>query len=127
MSDDEIAETNALTRRAARADNNECRHVLTYKDNKEAIDLVMLRNCANTLQKTAISDGESANEMDNDGIKHVIHICNRFIALVDTYAVQAMRSSANQRIRRITTSVSNSAVLDSISPNFPQWALRDGL
>ncbi|OAD68577.1 hypothetical protein PHYBLDRAFT_150170 [Phycomyces blakesleeanus NRRL 1555(-)] len=118
MSDDEIVETNALTRRAARADDNECRRVLAYKDNKEAIDLVMLRDCANTLQKAVMSDGESANEMDEDGIKHVIHICNRFIALVDTYAVQAMESSANQRIQRITTSVSNSAVPDNISPNF---------
>ncbi|OAD75733.1 hypothetical protein PHYBLDRAFT_143982 [Phycomyces blakesleeanus NRRL 1555(-)] len=136
MSDDEIAETNALTRRAARADDNECRRVLAYKDNKEAIDLVMLRDCANTLQKAVMSDGESADEMDEDGIKYVIHIvqpgwrsdeCNRFIALVDTYAVQAMGSSANQRIRRITTSVSNSAVPDNISPNFPRWALRDGL
>ncbi|OAD68006.1 hypothetical protein PHYBLDRAFT_151091 [Phycomyces blakesleeanus NRRL 1555(-)] len=136
MSDDEIAETNALTQRAARADDNECCRVLAYKDNKEAIDLVMLRDCANTLQKAVMSDGESANEMDEDGIKHVIHIvqpgwrsdeCNRFIALVDTYAVQAMGSSANQRIRRITTSVSNSAVPDNISPNFPRWALRDGL
>ncbi|OAD65786.1 hypothetical protein PHYBLDRAFT_175748 [Phycomyces blakesleeanus NRRL 1555(-)] len=144
MSDDEIAETNALTQRAARADDmsimliyiNECHRVLAYKDNKEAIDLVMLRDCANTLQKAVMSDGESANEIDEDGIKHVIHIvqpgwrsdeCNRFIALVDTYAVQAMGSSANQRIRRITTSVSNSAVLDNISPNFPWWALRDGL
>ncbi|OAD65119.1 hypothetical protein PHYBLDRAFT_171282 [Phycomyces blakesleeanus NRRL 1555(-)] len=136
MSDDEIAETNALTRRAARADDNECRRVLAYKDNKKAIDLVMLRDCANTLQKAVMSDGESADEMDEDGIKHVIHIvqpgwrsdeCNRFIALVDTYAVQAMGSSANQRIRRITTSVSNSAVPDNISPNFPRWALRDGL
>ncbi|OAD78110.1 hypothetical protein PHYBLDRAFT_141976 [Phycomyces blakesleeanus NRRL 1555(-)] len=127
MSDDEIAETNALTRRAARADDNECCRVLAYKDNKEAIDLVMLRDCANTLQKAVMSDGESADEMDEDGIKHVIHICNRFIALVDTYAVQAMGSSANQRICRITTCVSNSAVPDNISPNFPRWALRDGL
>ncbi|OAD78049.1 hypothetical protein PHYBLDRAFT_164929 [Phycomyces blakesleeanus NRRL 1555(-)] len=136
MSDDEIAETNAFTQRAARADNNECCRVLAYKDNKEAIDLVMLRDCANTLQKAVMSDGESADEMDEDDIKHVIHIvqsgwrsneCNRFIALVDTYAIQAMGSSANQRIRRITTSVSNSAVPYNISPNFPQWALRDGL
>ncbi|OAD74078.1 hypothetical protein PHYBLDRAFT_144538 [Phycomyces blakesleeanus NRRL 1555(-)] len=136
MSDDEIAETNALTRRAARADDNECCRVLAYKDNKEAIDLVMLRDCANTLQKAVMSDGESDNEMDEDGIKHVIHIvqpswrsdeCNRFIALVDTYAVQAIGSSANKRIRRITTSVSNSAVPDNISPNFPRWGLRDGL
>ncbi|OAD66830.1 hypothetical protein PHYBLDRAFT_70177 [Phycomyces blakesleeanus NRRL 1555(-)] len=136
MSDDEIVETNALTRRAARADNNECRHVLAYKDNKEAIDLVMLRDCANTLQKAVMSDGESADGMDEDGIKHVIHIvqsswrsneCNRFIALVDTYAVQAMGSSANQRIREITTSVSNPVVLDNISPNFLRWVLRDRL
>ncbi|OAD74562.1 hypothetical protein PHYBLDRAFT_144997 [Phycomyces blakesleeanus NRRL 1555(-)] len=136
MSDDEIAETNALIQRAARADDNECRCVLAYKDNKEAIDLVMLRACANTLQKAVMSDGESANEMDEDGIKHVIHIvqlgwrsdeCNCCIALVDTYAVQAMGSSANQRICKITTSVSNSAVPDNISHNFPWWTLRDGL
>ncbi|OAD73073.1 hypothetical protein PHYBLDRAFT_71593 [Phycomyces blakesleeanus NRRL 1555(-)] len=74
MSDDEIAETNALTQRAARADNNECHYVLIYKDNKEAIDLLMLRDCANTLQKAVMSDGESADEMDKDGIKHVIYI-----------------------------------------------------
>ncbi|OAD68287.1 hypothetical protein PHYBLDRAFT_68834 [Phycomyces blakesleeanus NRRL 1555(-)] len=74
MSDDEIVETNALTQRAARADDNECCRVLAYKDNKEAIDLVMLRDCANTLQKAVMSDGESADEMDEDGIKHVIHI-----------------------------------------------------
>ncbi|OAD78133.1 hypothetical protein PHYBLDRAFT_141999 [Phycomyces blakesleeanus NRRL 1555(-)] len=136
MSDNEIVETNTLTQRAAHADDNKCYHILAYKDNKETIDLVLLRDCANTLQKAVMSDGESANEMDEDGIKHVIHIiqpgwrsdeCNRFIALVDTYAVQAMGSSANQRIHRITTSVSNSAVPNNISSNFPRWALRDGL
>ncbi|OAD68824.1 hypothetical protein PHYBLDRAFT_149834 [Phycomyces blakesleeanus NRRL 1555(-)] len=102
-----------LRKRVARADDNECRRVLAYKNNKEGIDLVMLRDCANTLQKAVLSDGESANEMDKDGIKHVIHI--------------AMESSANQRICRITTSVSNSAVQNNISSNFTQWALRDRL
>ncbi|OAD78054.1 hypothetical protein PHYBLDRAFT_68440 [Phycomyces blakesleeanus NRRL 1555(-)] len=110
------------------------RHELTYHTFKAEINVKVGKSCDGLLQKEAMSEGESEDDMLGVSSNHAICTVrpswrsdeyNHFLAVVDDFMRNCMDFNSRQMLKRSFGRDAVLAVLPRLTSLLPHWAFRD--
>ncbi|OAD72703.1 hypothetical protein PHYBLDRAFT_168966 [Phycomyces blakesleeanus NRRL 1555(-)] len=111
------------SRRASRATTNFDCHELAYSICKVDIDILMEKNCEGLINKTAMSESESEDEIPEVSDNHY----NQFLGHVDKAMLRCLSLNVRQIVKKTFGRDTDLAVPSQLKRSLPQWAFRDEL
>ncbi|OAD67066.1 hypothetical protein PHYBLDRAFT_163564 [Phycomyces blakesleeanus NRRL 1555(-)] len=126
--------TNSRSRKAGRETDHFDRRELTYHTFKAEIDMKVGKSCDGLLQKEAMSEGESEDDMPGVSSNRAIRTVrpswrsdeyNHFLAVVDDFMRNRMDFNSRQMLKRSFGRDAVLAVPPRLTSLLPHWAFRD--
>ncbi|OAD65338.1 hypothetical protein PHYBLDRAFT_153588 [Phycomyces blakesleeanus NRRL 1555(-)] len=117
--------TNSWSRKAGQETNHFDHCELTYHTFKAEIYVKMGKSCNRLLQKEAMSEDESEDDMPGDSCNHAIRTYNHFLAVVDDFMHNRMDFNLRQMLKRFFSKDTVLVVPPRLMSLFPHWAFRD--
>ncbi|OAD66890.1 hypothetical protein PHYBLDRAFT_174908 [Phycomyces blakesleeanus NRRL 1555(-)] len=126
--------TNSRSRKAGRETDHFDRRELTYHTFKAEIDMKVGKSCDGLLQKEAVSEGESEDDMPGVSSNRAIRTVrpswrsdeyNHFLAVVDDFMRNRMDFNSRQMLKRSFGRDAVLAVPPRLTSLLPHWAFRD--
>ncbi|OAD74309.1 hypothetical protein PHYBLDRAFT_144756 [Phycomyces blakesleeanus NRRL 1555(-)] len=117
--------TNSWSRKADRENDHFDYRKLTYHTFKAEIDVKVGKSCNGLLQKEAMSEGKSEDNMPGVSSNRAIRTYNHFLAVVDDFMCNCMDFNSHQMLKRSFGRDTVLAVLPRLTSLLPHWAFRD--